>query len=183
MGPASGAWDGYYSYSVEYMTLDMHEIASFSGYGIPTTLYLDFGQWGYPSTSVSMTITNDFFVDGGGSVAFGAQNVEGTIGQSIVHGAAFGNFDANFVSISPSGLIDTTGSIAVANTMLSAYESNIEIGNYHGDGVIFESASFGPQQFPEPSSLVLTATAVCALACWACVRSLLRRRSRAHAAQ
>jgi hypothetical protein len=183
MGPVSGTWDGYYSYSIKYMDLNMHEIASFSGYGIPTTLSVNFGEWFVQNTPATLTITNEFFVPGYFSGTYGAENVNGTIARTLPEGFNTGNLDANFVSILPSGIMDTTDSIAVADTSFRTYEEFINIGNYHGPGYIDESASFGPQQFPEPSSLVLTATAVCALACWACVRSLLRRRSRAHAAQ
>jgi hypothetical protein len=184
MGPASGTWDGYYSYSIVYINYyTMQEIASFSGYGIPTTLSVNFSEYGAPNSSAVMSITNEFSVDGFFTGTFGAQNVNGTISRSLPFGGTHGDLDANFVSILPSGLIDTTDSIAVADTFFGSYFDEINIGDYHGPGYIYESASFGPQQFPEPSSVVLAITAVCTLACWACMRSLLRRRSRAHAAQ
>jgi hypothetical protein len=183
-GQASGTWNGYYSYFIEYTDLNNHVIASFSDYGIPTTLYVTFNNYGVPNSLANMYIGSaEFAAAGLFSGTFGARHVGGTITQFDPFGSDGGDLDANFVSILPSGLIDTTGSIAVAHIYSANFEANIDIGNYIGPGYILENASFGPQQFPEPSSVVLAATAACALACWACVRSLFCRRSRARAAQ
>jgi hypothetical protein len=165
-GPVTATWNGHYSYEIQYYDIYGHFIGTSVGGG-PTTLSIFFEYYPPDIDSFSIMTIGNFgvsgIIDAGGS--FGPQNAQGGIVNIYLpESNESGYFDVNFQSILSNGVMDTTDSSAVADITLLDYNG--------GSGFQFSFVSFAT--VPEPSSIVVAATAFSALATWGVVRRLFR---------
>ena len=145
--PVYGTWTGIETFDTQVYS-NGQLVSDTSGSNVPATFSTEY----YDFANVLSVSINALSLDGYySSSPFGADSASGTLlVNSGYFGYNVGNFALSYQSILPNGQIDVGAGMAVADITIIDVDGN-------GNGEI-DFASF--QSIPEPSAIVLAATAV-----------------------